>query len=533
MESSSLKTKRFRHFTVAPKFHVDGGLFGKTFAKTEKGDTIQLFSSDLIRNIGVRRDPEETGRLPAAEYRRICSTKSMEATEAARESSVKTKEETLKAAKEMKEKIQKIDSTHLKRTPTKIEREAKTQAQFVMERTKALKMEQEEEIKKLNRVIANVKYQAAHDYQVQEKKQIQAELSEENLRLDLMMETNRLKSLDAEAQIQELRKKETIKYKQQIVQDIQQRLQMKQIRDMDLEHDRQHMQKIQKELKLEKLEASERKSKEQQRLQMEMLQYNMEKELAEERKTKEEAATESRIQAFKQQRSEHEAKVQAEQRRVRLEKEMATAGVGLLQQRANAASEMRHERFMKNLQQNTDGEWRRQQRELAEKKLQANRTLQAAHMEQIHSKQRLQSAEARQQKAEFDQLLKTEQDAIVKQKQVEEKRRKSALRTAEILQHQMKDRKAVAMGRCRESMESNKELALAEQQRLVDLRECRQMKLEQLRASGVPGRYQREAELKTSNVTEPVKPFCRFPPKPSNVGLPPIHMSYSRVSGNQ
>jgi len=56
--------------------------------------------------------------------------------------------------------------------------------------------EQEDEIKKLNEIILNAKCHAIRDAQLQEKKEIQDELAEENKRLDEMMEIERLRALE-------------------------------------------------------------------------------------------------------------------------------------------------------------------------------------------------------------------------------------------------------------------------------------------------------------------------------------------------
>lgn len=48
------------------------------------------------------------------------------------------------------------------------------------------------------------------DAQILEKKQVQAELAEEDKRLDVMMELDRRKAIEAQQQIDELRKQQMI-----------------------------------------------------------------------------------------------------------------------------------------------------------------------------------------------------------------------------------------------------------------------------------------------------------------------------------
>lgn len=60
-------------------------------------------------------------------------------------------------------------------------------------------------------MILDAQCQATRDAQIQEKQQIQVELSEEEKRLDAMMEVERHKAVEAEKEIDELRKQQRIR----------------------------------------------------------------------------------------------------------------------------------------------------------------------------------------------------------------------------------------------------------------------------------------------------------------------------------
>lgn len=60
-------------------------------------------------------------------------------------------------------------------------------------------------------LILDAQCQATRDAQIQEKRQIQAELVEEEKRLDAMMEVERHKAVETEKQIDELRKHQRIR----------------------------------------------------------------------------------------------------------------------------------------------------------------------------------------------------------------------------------------------------------------------------------------------------------------------------------
>lgn len=60
-------------------------------------------------------------------------------------------------------------------------------------------------------LILDAQCQATRDAQIQEKKQIQEELADEEKRLDAMMEAECHKALETERQIDELRKQQRIR----------------------------------------------------------------------------------------------------------------------------------------------------------------------------------------------------------------------------------------------------------------------------------------------------------------------------------
>lgn len=60
-------------------------------------------------------------------------------------------------------------------------------------------------------MILDAQCQATRDAQIQERKQIQVELSEEEKRLDAMMEVERHKAVETEKEIDELRKQQRIR----------------------------------------------------------------------------------------------------------------------------------------------------------------------------------------------------------------------------------------------------------------------------------------------------------------------------------
>lgn len=248
----------------------------------QQGETLQIITKDLIRNLKVPyKDPSgESIILPSAAFEQITSTSQVltkEEREALKAAYQKKKDEEIKAAEDRKRQIYEADLSRKKNPAlTELEIEARDRAQRLLERANALRMEQEEEIKKLNKLILGAQCQATRDAQIQEKKQIQTELTEEEKRLDAMMEVERRRALETVEQIDELRKQQRISGMQQIYNQIQQRREDRQLQDEMKEQERYQIRENQEKMNLEDLQAVEKKKEEQQRLQQEIMRINNE-----------------------------------------------------------------------------------------------------------------------------------------------------------------------------------------------------------------------------------------------------------------
>ncbi len=121
--------------------------------------------------------------------------------------------------------MQAYDQQRKKTSPLEdIDQEAKEEAEYMLKRANELRQEQEDEVKRLNEVcsiiylfifnlklfffkqlILNAKCHAIRDAQVLEKQQIKQEMVEEDKRLDMMMEIDRLNALKIQEEIERRR----------------------------------------------------------------------------------------------------------------------------------------------------------------------------------------------------------------------------------------------------------------------------------------------------------------------------------------
>uniref|UniRef100_A0A669B1H8 Cilia- and flagella-associated protein 45 n=1 Tax=Oreochromis niloticus TaxID=8128 RepID=A0A669B1H8_ORENI len=443
--------------------------------KNKEGETLQIITKDLIRNLRIpQRDPSrESVLLPPAEFKRLTSTSWLllkEDREALRQAYQRKKEEDLKAAEERKHRIHEADLSRKQNQPlTELEIEARERAQRLVERSNALRMEQEDEIKQLNQLILGAQCQAKRDYQIQEKKQIQMELTEEERRLDSMMEVERRKALESLDKIEELRRQQRVKGRREICDQIQKRLENRELEEGKKEKESQQIREDQERMNLEDLEVLEKKRMEQQLLQEEIKRINAETMWAKERRIEEEKL------------QEQQAEYEAEQRRIKKEKELEIARLRAQQEKEKDYKAEQDELRARRNQDAAEREWRRKERERAAKKAQLEATLRAAHMEQVHYKERNLSVEASREKAEFERLLKVQQEEMVKEQVQNDRQHHKVQQHVQAIHQQMKEREILATAKRKETFKEAKRLMEETRQRRLRLDELKQKKLQELK----------------------------------------------------
>ncbi|XP_051934451.1 cilia- and flagella-associated protein 45 isoform X2 [Hippocampus zosterae] len=516
-ESSSTSNLRRQHRyrTRAPSSQVDESLFEKktrrsshsaskakdVSAQKQMGNTIQIVTKDLVRNLRVPcSDPSgQSIILPFADFERITARSnilSKDENKALKEAHKSRKEKEM-AAEEMKRQMLEADVCRQeKRTLSEVEMEAHERTQHLLERAHALRMEQEEEIRELNKVILGAQCQAIRDAQIQEKKRIQMEMLQEEKRLDAMMEAERRKFLDRLEQTDELRKQERISGKQQIFQQMQQRLEEKLVQEELKEQEKDETREKQARMNMEDLMALKKRRDEQQRLHQEVMRINAETLRAQQLRREEEKLADRKEMEYIKNKLQREAEYEAEQKRMKREKELEIAKLRAQQERARDHKADQDELRAKRNQEIADREWRRKELEMAAKKVQEEATLRAARLEQVQRKEQLLSMEAGREKAEFERVLKVQQEASVRQNEEDQKRRQKALRHAEAIRQQVKELEMANVTKCQETFKEAEKLSEEARQRRKRIGDIKRKKLKELKAIGLSEKYCSQVERK-------------------------------------
>ncbi|XP_066565471.1 cilia- and flagella-associated protein 45 [Amia ocellicauda] len=470
--------------------------------KQQKPETVRIITKDLIRELKIpRKDPSGMSIIfHPGEFQRIASAAraaTKEEMKAKMEALRKEKEAAIDAAEDRKAQIRQADLSRQKnKCLSDLEVEARDRAQYLLEKANTMRMEQEDEVKKLNELILGAQCHAVRDAQVLEKQQILAEMQQEERRLDAMMEVDRRRALEVEERIEELRKQQRIQGKMQIVSQMEERSEEQMLKQEIKEQEGQQLLENLEKLQMEELEALERKKQDQQRLQLEILKINEESLKAKERKKEEERLADLHALEYTRKKMEREAEYEAEQERVKREKEKEVARLRALQERDRDHKAEQDELRARRNQEATEREWRKKEREQALKKAREEERLNRARLEQVTHKEHLLAIQAGRERAEFERVLRAQQDAVAEERRREEKHRLELQRHADGVRQQVREREARAIEQRRDVFREGERLNEEARSRRARLDEIKEKKLRELRVAGLPEKYCIEVERK-------------------------------------
>ncbi|KAI1893445.1 hypothetical protein AGOR_G00123800 [Albula goreensis] len=467
-----------------------------------KPETVRIITKDLIRDLKIpSQDPSGLSIiLPKSETDRITAlsrVRTIEEREAEIETRHMVKKAAMVAAEERKAKMRQADILRKKNQGlTDMEAEARDNAQYLLEKANGMRIEQDDEVKKINEVIREAQCHAVQDAQILEKRQILAELQEEERRLDAMMEVDRRKAVEAQEQIDQLRKQHKFQGKMHIQEQIEERMEERRLQDEMKEQEKHKLLENLEKIRQDEFKALMKKKEEQRKLHLEVLKMNEEIQRAKERKKEEERVADLRIMEYTINKMEQEAEYEMEQRRFKKEKEMEVARLRALQERDHDYKAEQDELRARRNQEATEREWRRKEREQAKRKAEEEDRLKAARLEQIKHKEHLLSIEAGRERAEFERVLRAQNEEIAREKEKEEKQKQRVLRHAEGIRQQMREREMHAMDQHRAELQEHERLLEEARTRRARLNEIKAKKLMELKMVGLPEKYCSQVERK-------------------------------------
>ncbi|KAJ3103073.1 Cilia- and flagella-associated protein 45 [Phlyctochytrium bullatum] len=407
------------------------------------------------------------------------------------------------AARARKAKMEEFDHTRSQNAKlSELEKEAKDKSNYLLAKAHLQLEEQEDEIKHMNELMLYAKCVAIRDEQVEEKKLILKEKKEEDSRLDAMMEVervNELKKLEERERrrVEELRRG-AAKIREQIEERREAALLEQERKDQETKQILKTLAEMTEQDKAEKLQ----KVKAQRILMQEVAKANIEsmdrrrqQKVAEEEedrkvlqylldKEKREIENDRILQIKKAEREQELARLRAAQEKMSDKQAQQDA---LRAQRAYEAYER---------------EWRRKEKEAAEKQAQMERELREERAKQQRAREHAIAVEANKLKEEFFENLRRQREAEERLKAEELKRAERNKIYALEVKQQIKEKEVLRRKSREEFFVEGVKQAAERKEKNQKIEEIKHRKLQELRSIGVPEKYCKEIERKTHSINK-------------------------------
>nr|CAD7431450.1 unnamed protein product [Timema monikensis] len=362
--------------------------------------------------------------------------------------------------------MEKNDLKRLK-NQAKVEQEAKRQALHLLQRAFEMRQEQEDEVKKANRLILGTKCHAIRDAQIAEKKLIILNL---DYKAQMAMQLDDLKNQKKRIEEQQKMREELRKVNEQL------------LYFQDLEREEERI----ADLRAAKVAGHLSPEASLGVMFLDLKGYVRRGVLR--------TWHEQWVQEYMKQKAKREAAREEELKLQKMAKEREIARLRALQQRQQDLQAEMDELNAQRIQDEVEREWRKKEREAAKKKVEEDIAMKKARELQIQDRRRMQALEIAREKKEFESVLKVQIESAEKSKleNLKKKNETEAYRSAILKQINEKERERI---KCRQELfEEGLVKKREEQLREKHMREIMNKKIDELRQHKVPEVYVKEIE---------------------------------------
>mmetsp|Transcript_48018 Transcript_48018/g.153922 ORF Transcript_48018/g.153922 Transcript_48018/m.153922 type:complete len:524 (+) Transcript_48018:49-1620(+) len=507
--SRGSRTKTGTYRKIADTSYVDETLFGSTKpgARSAGGkpqvETIDRASMNKARSLAGKAPKEDVsdyvmlGTNDLARMKKPCSVLTPDEVRAIKKEMQEQKDKERAVANQRKKMMVELEEERKKNMPRTETEQIKAEEYNNTTQNATMLLEEElDDVKDMNRMMLYAKCVTIRDAQIEERRHIIKENEEEDQRLDLMMEVERIKALELyemrERKRAEDRKAGAAVLQKQIEERAAERERLKEIQEQEA---RAMLREIER-LKEDEAVQVQRKKDAGRRLLAEVARAN--RDQIEQKKRIEEAEKEEdqRIAAYLRKKELKEAADAEMQALIAKQKEEEVARLRAQQERANdKQAELDEIRAMR-AQEEYEREWRERERAEAERVAAINAELASARNQQKMVKQKQLADIARQEKQEFQRIIdgqrqkEMEDLQIAKGQQAIRDHHKMELQS----QIQLNEEERMAMRKAYlEEGRLQREKLEAERLRLESVKS---RKLNELDTVGVPSKYQAELSRK-------------------------------------
>jgi len=394
-----------------------------------------------------------------------------------------------------KEKMLRMEEERKKRVPPSETEQLKNEAdQGNLSRAQYMLEEELDDVKHMNQMMLYSKCVTIRDAQIEEKKHIMEEEDEEARKLDLMMEIERIKALEAYEERETRRGEDRLRgaaiLKKQIEERAQERRRQEELRDQD----RKQMFAELERMKDEELQVAYEKRVAGHKLLQEVARANSSQIERKKMIMLAEKEDDARIQRYLKERDAREEAALAEAERVKRERELEVARLRAQQEKAQDKQAEVDELRAIRAQEAYEREWRQKEKAEAERKVAINADLASARNQQKQVKLKQLADLARMEQEDFYRVVaaQREQEEMEKQQNIQQ----AVIRKhhKEEILNQISQNDEVRKKDRQQQLEEGDKLRQRAKEEKHRLAQIKTRKLSELKDMGVPSKYRAELE---------------------------------------
>ncbi|KAH8261145.1 hypothetical protein KR044_003928 [Drosophila immigrans] len=370
----------------------------------------------------------------------------------------------------------------------------------VLSRALLAKQEQEEDVKRINRMILDAKCKAVREAQIQEKQQMAKALREDDERLAKMVNERAKQALSAEDERERLEIEKRAKYAQDIRQQLSERENQRFLEAQRVAAEAKHLKKASELL---------REEEERQRnfIQLRKLRFREElqriRDMSAVFKTmlcEQERLAELRVAAYMREKQAKERQLKDTQKLFKKEFERRQQRIYTIAAEAQQTRETNEELKYLKERNRVEREYRQREKEAALAKRLAERDLLESRAQQAQEmKQRL-AQEIAHAEEEFNKVLERMRDEEEKQRRLDREREARSQVYRRDLKQQMTDKEAERRRRAEIEQDRLQKWLEQEQQRDANIKHVISSKIAAMRENCLPEKYLKEVEKQLKNI---------------------------------
>jgi len=461
-------------------------------------ETVTVITKDLIRDVIVpSQDPSGNSLiLTNNQLNRIKNAARVKSHTELEQDAMRrqqAKEESLAAAAERKAKMQELDAERQAQVGLNdLEEETKKENEHLLENARKLRMEQEDEIKRLSELILSAKCHAIRDAQMSEKAEIAQDLQQEEERLDAMMEVHRLNGVKQAEINEELKQKQRREGAREILDQIKLNTENKLLEEEKKNAESQALITYMEQLQKEDLAELATRHEQRKMQQAEIDAINAQAQKQKERRALQELIHDQKIVEYNRVKAEREAALEEKLKEEKAAKEREIQRLRSLQERAQDRQAEEDALRAKRNQEQNEREWREKERKEAEKKMRVDAEMRRARDDQINHKLNFQAVQAKRERNEFQRVLRAQQEQIEKENAEKEKKLAELQVHSSQLRQQIRNKETDRIIERREFFAEAETIESQNREHSKRLQHVIDQKLDELRKAGIDEKYVRE-----------------------------------------